>query len=201
MKENWKRKCEWKTDVTLTIKSNTAGVGYACWIQFCGMKFKLLKINLVHVAFAQKFYFWNDKLLHVETNDMKVSSKKMLGIINLFPSSFLSEHNIERHILLSYNRLSIINCIHIFKRQIMLLLCWIKMWVKWYIILLNKFTTMHRTGSSMVKVFCLYAKKKLVSVLFGRMDSMLVLRCMNDFNNHLLNNHLTSNLVNKHSVV
>ena len=136
---------------------------------------------------------------------MKVSSAKTFGIINLFLASFLSEHNIERHILLSYNRLSIINCIYIFKRhafqEIMLLLCWIKMWVKWYIILLNKFTTMHRTGSSMVKVFCLYAKKKLVSFLFGRMDSMLLLRCMNDFNNYLLNNHLTSNLVNKHLVV
>ena len=118
MKENWKRKCEWKTDVTLTIKSNLAGVRYACWIQFCGMKFKLLKINLVHVAFAQKFYFWNDKLLHVETNDMKVSSVKMLDIMNLFPAHFLSENNVERHILLSYYSLTVINCIHAFERQI-----------------------------------------------------------------------------------
>ena len=68
--------------------------------------------------FPQKFYFQNDKLLHVETNDMKVSSAKTFGIINLFLASFLSEHNVERHILLSYNRLSIINCIYIFKRQI-----------------------------------------------------------------------------------
>ena len=28
-KRKWK-KCEWKTDVTLTIKSDLAGVGYAC---------------------------------------------------------------------------------------------------------------------------------------------------------------------------
>ena len=59
----------------------------------------------------------NDKLLDVETNDMKVSSWKLLGIINLFPASILSLYNVERRILQSYNRLSIINCIPIFKRQ------------------------------------------------------------------------------------
>ena len=62
----------------------------------------------------------NDKLLDVETNDMKVSSGKMLDIINLFPAHFLSEHNVKKqeNILLSYYSLSVINCIQPFKRQI-----------------------------------------------------------------------------------
>ena len=62
----------------------------------------------------------NDKLLDVETNDMKVSSGKMLDIINLFPAHFLFEHNVKKqeNILLSYYSLSVINCIQPFKRQI-----------------------------------------------------------------------------------